>query len=197
MTAGLLLTGGAGRRMGVDKAELRRDGERLADRAARVLAAACDPVLEVGPGRSSLERVRESTPGEGPLVALVAGAEALGVRGYDGPVFLLAVDLPFVEPPLLRWLADRPGAGTVVPVAGNEPQPCCARYSTEAVAVAGNLVARGERSLRALLRATPVHLAAEDEWSPVAPITSLDDVDTPADAARLGLDVPNGAADPG
>lgn len=57
--AGLLLTGGASRRMGADKALLEIGGRRLADRGASVLAAVCHPVLEVGPGVSGLPAVRE------------------------------------------------------------------------------------------------------------------------------------------
>lgn len=187
MTAGLLLTGGTSRRMGVDKAELRRDGERLVDRAARVLAAACDPVLEIGNGRSSLPAVREEPPGEGPLVALAAGAVALRDRDVAGPVLLLAVDLPFVETRLLTWLADRPGNGTVVPEAGGRPQLCCARYGPDALAAATALVERGERSLHSLLTSTPFELVAEAEWRTVAGPHALDDVDTPEEAARSGL----------
>jgi molybdenum cofactor guanylyltransferase len=191
--AGLLLTGGASRRMGVDKSELRRDGERLADRAARVLTEVCDPVFEVGPGRSSLHAVREETPGEGPLVALVTGASALEARGVTGPLLLLAVDLPLVESPLLALLAARPGEGTVVPVAGGELQPGCARYGRDALTIAGRLVASGERSLRGLLATVPVERVAEAEWRAVAGETALDDVDTPAAAARFGLTTPTGA----
>ena len=43
--------------MGRDKAEIVVAGERLADHAARVLTAVCEPVLEIGPGRSQLEAV--------------------------------------------------------------------------------------------------------------------------------------------
>jgi len=39
---GLLLTGGASRRFGSPKAELTIDGERLADRGARLLLDVCD-----------------------------------------------------------------------------------------------------------------------------------------------------------
>ena len=106
--AGLLLTGGASSRMGVAKTEIRRDGHRLADRAATVLAQVCDPVLEVGPGASALDHVVEPHAGSGPLVALVAGAGALRERGHDGALLLLAVDLPFVEPPLLARIARHP-----------------------------------------------------------------------------------------
>ena len=66
---GLLLTGGASRRMGTDKALIEVDGQRLVDRAAAVLGAVADPVIEVGPGWSELPAVREDPPGSGPLAA--------------------------------------------------------------------------------------------------------------------------------
>ncbi|HUF84380.1 MAG TPA: molybdenum cofactor guanylyltransferase [Acidimicrobiia bacterium] len=191
MTGGLLLTGGVSRRMGFDKAELRLDGERLADRAARVLLEVCEPVLEVGPGRSALTAIREQTPGEGPLVAMVAGAEALPPGGAGGLMLLLAVDLPFAPATLLQWLADRPGDATVVPTdVGGAPQPCCARYSRDAIEAAARLVADGHRSLRSLLEATAVDLVGPEEWTRVAEPNALDDVDTPEDVTRLGLEPP-------
>src|SRR3954468_1318664 len=99
--AGLLLPGGASRRMGRDKALLEVGGQRLVDRAATALAAVADPVLEVGPGWSVLPAVREDPPGSGPLAAVVAGAAALRAGGHDGPVIVLAVDMPFVTVELL------------------------------------------------------------------------------------------------
>src|SRR3954470_9716556 len=92
--AGVLLTGGASRRMGTDKARLVVSGETLAARSARVLASVCDPVVEVGPGVSGLPVVQEEPPGAGPLVALLAGVGALG---EPKTVILLACDLPNVS----------------------------------------------------------------------------------------------------
>jgi molybdopterin-guanine dinucleotide biosynthesis protein A len=189
--AGLLLTGGASTRMGVDKAELLRDGLRLADRGAAILAEVCDPALEVGPGATDLDAVREPEPGSGPLAALAAGAAALRARGYSGALLVVAVDLPFVEVPLLRLLAGHdPTATTLVPVAGGIPQSLCARYAGAASATAGDLVAAGRRSLRALLDAVPWEELPEDAWRAVAPAHALDDVDTPADLERFGLERP-------
>jgi molybdopterin-guanine dinucleotide biosynthesis protein A len=131
-SAGLLLTGGASRRLGVPKTDLLLDGERLVDRAARLLVTVCDPVIEVGPGLSGLRAVREDPPGEGPLAAFAAGAAALAADGHRGTVLALAVDLPFVETPLLAWLAARPGHGTVVPRVDGIPQTLCARYGPTA-----------------------------------------------------------------
>jgi aspartyl-tRNA(Asn)/glutamyl-tRNA(Gln) amidotransferase subunit A len=84
MAAGLLLTGGSSRRMGRDKAELVIAGERLADRSARVLAGVCDPVLEVGPGRSAIDAVVDDEVRAGPLVALATGAAALALGTDTG-----------------------------------------------------------------------------------------------------------------
>ena len=55
-TAGIVLTGGRSRRLGVDKATLVLDGETLAQRAARHLEAVCAPVVEAGDGVSGVLR---------------------------------------------------------------------------------------------------------------------------------------------
>ena len=103
--AGLLLTGGASRRMGRDKALIEIGGQRLVDRLAAGLLAVADPVLEVGPGWSALPAVREDPPGTGPLAAVSTGAAALRAAGHDGPVIVLAVDMPRAGVEVLRLLA--------------------------------------------------------------------------------------------
>jgi molybdopterin-guanine dinucleotide biosynthesis protein A len=188
--AGLLFTGGASRRLGVDKATLLVRGERLVDRAGRLLGEVCAPVLEVGPGHGALASVREDPPGAGPLAALVAGAAALIERGHAGPTVALAVDLPFVDAALLRWLVEHEAPSTVVPIVDGTPQVLCARYGAEALAAAPALLASGARSLRALLDVVSVHEAGESEWGAYASTDAFADVDTPADATRAGLELP-------
>jgi molybdopterin-guanine dinucleotide biosynthesis protein A len=183
--AGLLLTGGASRRMGTDKALLEVDGRRLAERGASVLAAVCDLVLEVGPGVSGLPAVQEDPAGHGPLAALGAGAAELRRLGHAGPVLLLAVDMPYVDTALLQLLADRPGLPTAVPVADGQPQPMCARYGPDALAAVPRLLAAGERSLRGLLAAVEVGWVERAEWEPVGGPDALRDLDTPDDLTRL------------
>jgi molybdopterin-guanine dinucleotide biosynthesis protein A len=170
---GVLLTGGASTRMGRDKATLVVDGEMLAVRAARILQAACDPVVEVGPGVTDLRAVRESPPGSGPLAGLLAAYDALEA---DGSVLLLACDLPFVTDAVVRMLVEHPATGSVVPIVEGHEQYACARWSAAAVAAA-----RGGTALRDLTR-------AEDATSvAVADSRLLEDVDTPDDLRRLGL----------
>lgn len=189
--AGLLLTGGASRRFGVDKATLLLDGEPLGERAAALLRRHTSPVLEVGPGFTTLEAAREDPAGSGPLAAIVAGARALRARGAgDRAVVVLAVDLPGIDDAIVEWLVRHPASSSVVPVVDGIAQVLCARYSPDALTAAAVLVARGERSVQTLLREVEVHEAAGEEWGAITDARAFLDVDTPADAAALGLEVP-------
>jgi molybdopterin-guanine dinucleotide biosynthesis protein A len=188
--AGLLLTGGASRRLGFEKALLRVDGDRLADRVAHALTQVVAPVIEVGPGYTSLPAVREDPPGTGPLLALAAGADALAARGVRGPAVVLAVDLPGVDESFVEWLASHPAHGTVVPVVEGVRQTLCARYGADALAAARGVAAAGGRALRTLLDAVLVHEADESEWGAVTGRATFVDVDTPDDVAALGLEHP-------
>jgi molybdopterin-guanine dinucleotide biosynthesis protein A len=189
-TAGILLTGGRSRRLGVDKATLLVDGETLAVRAGRCLSAVCDPVLEVGDGASGRPSVRESPAGAGPLAALAAGGAALRERGHDGGALLLAVDLPGVDERLLTWLRDRPGAPTVVPRVAGRLQPVCARYGADALLAADSVVAGGVRALHELFDVVEHDVVDDAEWGTVVDADAFRDIDTPEDARRFGLELP-------
>jgi molybdopterin-guanine dinucleotide biosynthesis protein A len=174
VTAGVLLTGGASRRLGVDKATVRlASGATLAERALDTLAAACDPVIEVGPGVTAAACVREDPPGSGPVAALLAGAARVGA-----PVVLLACDYPRITVDVLRRLADHDG-DTLVPIVAGRAQHVCARYGPVALAALGASFRAGERSFRAL--ALPAAWIVDD-----LPADVFLDVDTPADLDRLG-----------
>jgi molybdopterin-guanine dinucleotide biosynthesis protein A len=173
--AGLLLTGGTSRRLGQDKSVVVIGGQRLCDRAMATLSQVSSPVVEVGPGRTSLPAVREDPPGDGPLAAVAAGAAALP-SGWGAIV--LAVDMPSVTAGFLRKIALHPGSGCVVPVAGGFRQPLCARYSAEALALSAGLVADGHRSMRALLdRVEVIEVPADPDL--------FTDIDTPEDLQAM------------
>lgn len=190
--AGLLLTGGRSRRLGVDKANLVVDGTTLADRNGRMLGEVCDPALEVGGGHSALPALREEPPGSGPLAALAAGGDALAARGHRGAAVLLAVDLPAMTTACLELLRDWPGEPTVVPVLDGRPQLVCARYGADALVAAASLVAGGVRSLQALLDVVDHDAVEERVWSAVVDPGVFADLDTPDDAVRLGVELVTG-----
>ena len=186
----LLLTGGASRRMGRPKALLDVDGLPLAVRSARVLAAVCEPVIEVGPGYTDLTCVREEPIGDGPLAALVAGS-AVAPAGV--PIIVVACDMPHLDPALLRILVEHPGDASVIPEAEGRLQTLCARYGVDARAVAPGLLDAGERSLRALLAASRHEVLPETQWALTVGSDVFHDLDTPDDLAtfrsrRSGVD---------
>jgi molybdopterin-guanine dinucleotide biosynthesis protein A len=75
--AGIELTGGTSRWMGVDKTMIRIDGEPCIARIERVLRAVAFPCLELGPGKTWFPPRVEASPANGPLMTIAAGCRAL------------------------------------------------------------------------------------------------------------------------
>ncbi len=186
-TGGILLTGGASRRMGFDKATMVISGMPLARRVARALGAVTEPAIEVGPGVSGLPVAREENPGKGPLAAVCAGASALKSLGFSGPVLVVACDLPLLTGTALGVIANWPGERSVVPVVDGHPQPLCARWSAADLATAEALVAAGDLSMTALLSGSTPLFVDEASWPDDLDRSAFRDVDTPEDLDRLGL----------
>jgi len=95
--AGIVLAGGAARRLsGVDKPALAVGGKPLLARAIAALAGA-ERVIVVGPRRAGFDVVwtREREPGTGPVAALAAGLAF--VPPETEVVAVLAADLPGIR----------------------------------------------------------------------------------------------------
>ena len=108
IVAGVVLAGGAGRRMGgVDKSALVVGGITLLDRVLSAVRPVCDRLIVVGPQRptgvAGVTFVSEAEPGGGPVPAILAGLQA--APGCD-VVLVLATDLPLLLPHHLRRLLD-------------------------------------------------------------------------------------------
>lgn len=197
----LLLTGGASRRLGRDKATTHVGGRRLVDRLLAEVPLQA-PVVVVGPTLGGLARratfVREEPPGSGPLAGIGAGLAEVGTP-YVG---VIAADMPFALPVVVEALSrliattsvgagsgrvtdlghamggddDAPNgheAGAVVPV---DPegyrQLLCAGYRTDALRAAlDDLGPLAGLPVRALHAALDVV-----EWQ--VPAAALADVDT-------------------
>ncbi|WP_322780027.1 nucleotidyltransferase family protein [Frankia sp. Cas4] len=188
---GLVLAAGAGRRFGGPKALATLDGEPLVERAARLLAAGgCAPVFVVL-GAAAAEVTRSATLPGAQVVLAPGWAEGMGSslrRGLDAvadtaldAVIIALVDQPLIGPQAVRRLLDAHASGAVAAVAtyGGQPRnPVLLRRETWAEVCAH---ARGDVGARAWLHANPnrvVTVACDGTGSP-------DDIDTPADLARL------------
>lgn len=163
--AGVILCGGRSRRMGVDKATITFDGSTLLERALARLDEVCDPVLIAGgdaprtvAGRRSVVDV---VPGAGPLSGLVAALRASPHR----LLAVVAVDLPWVDPRLIRLLAERIGdCDVAVCETANGLEPLHAVYSTSILGAAETALAGDDRSLRHLIERSRAVRLAEIEW---------------------------------
>lgn len=147
---GIVLAGGAGRRMGgVDKAALRVGGVTLLDRVLGAARPVCDRLVVVGPVRETavdgVTFVMEAEPGGGPVPAVAAG---LAAAPEAGVVLVLAADLPLLTSGHLRRLVAALDAGAGAAAAGDQggPNPLLAAYAGPALAARARALGAGARA---------------------------------------------------
>jgi molybdopterin-guanine dinucleotide biosynthesis protein A len=192
----IVLAGGASRRMGTDKRLVDIDGSPMLQRVIDGLVDAEEILVVIDPARplpqdsSADRRVRQIAdlrPGEGPLAGLEAGLTA----ARAATVLVVAADMPWLEPAILRLLVARlaaaPGTDLACLIADRGPQPlpvACRRAPT--LSRVTRLLESGERRLRALLDEHLTTMIEELDWRPADRSgRSLRDVDTPADLVRM------------
>lgn len=195
---GLLLAGGRSRRMGRDKRLLVIDGESMVGRTARALSEAFGPpwVLArddadaalLSPHLPQAAAFVVDPPGSsGPVPALANALEQL-----DRPVaFLLAADMPGVDPAFLRrfnrlrlGLSNPPDV--LVATSADRMQVMCAFYRPSVAGALRESLRAGRHCLVECLRETPldVRQLTVEELAGIggdAPFTNLN---TPTDHDR-------------
>lgn len=156
--------------MGSDKAVLEVGGERLVDRAVRVLGRCCeDVVVASGDGRRlpglSVPQLADRVTGEGPLAGILPALE----RAQGGTVAVLAVDVPDADAGVLELCATLRGdAVAAVPVVEGRTQPLHAVWDGGRVDDIARAFDAGQRSPVRLLADLGARLVTEAEWGPVA-----------------------------
>ncbi|MCP4200701.1 MAG: molybdenum cofactor guanylyltransferase [bacterium] len=189
---GVVLAGGASRRMGFDKASLELDGLTLVERSATVLEAACDEVvISMQPGTAwagaSFRTIHDRRTHCGPLAGLESALEHAAASASS--VFLLACDMPHVDARAVRYITDRAleahESAAVVPSIGGRYQPLCAFYRTATLTVVRRQLDSGLRSMHGLLEAVSLF---EVEIPPSLPFSRPDlfrNLNEPADLLDL------------
>ncbi len=170
---GVVLAGGAARRLGGAKATAALGGVALVEYPLAALRAAVGEVAVVAkpdtvlPQLSGVTVWREPADPRHALTGIVAALQRAGGR----PVLVCAVDLPFVDAQLLTRVAAAPG--TVVHVAG---QPLVGRYDPAVAAELARAVREGRSVVQAVAGLAPTVIACEDP-------AALFNVNTPEDLA--------------
>ncbi|WP_046315109.1 molybdenum cofactor guanylyltransferase [Mycobacterium sp. UM_Kg1] len=181
--AGVVLAGGASRRMGRDKATLtvpgRFGGLTLVQHLVSVLAQRCDPVFVVAAQGQALPTVparvlRDEVPGLGPLPAIGLGLRAAEREGASR-AFVCAVDMPYLTTELIDLLAGAAAADIVLPRAGRDHY-LAGVYRTGLAPTVQTLVAAGQRRVGALIDAVDVRRVVLADASPLVNLNSPDDI---------------------
>lgn len=143
--------------MGRDKAAVPYQGSTLVERMVSIVSPRCAPVFVLAaPGQPmpalEAEVLRDEISGVGPLVATGRGLRAAADAGLE-LAFVCAVDMPLLDVDLIDELAGpavRLGADVVLPWDGRDHY-LAGIYRTALADRVGELVAAGERSMRALV----------------------------------------------
>jgi molybdopterin-guanine dinucleotide biosynthesis protein A len=195
---GFILTGGASRRMGKDKAGLIFEGATFVERIGQQLAPLCSTVKLVG---DVAPRKRfEIVPDIYPVWGALGGVHAALAACTAPWALVVACDFPFVTTELFQRLASlREDADAVAPVQHDEiPQPLCTLYrQSQCLAVATELIKSGERKPIALLQSVRTRWVSFSELSNLTDANHFfDNINTPEDYARLssrGLSITDAA----
>ncbi|KUI08382.1 molybdopterin-guanine dinucleotide biosynthesis protein A [Mycolicibacterium acapulense] len=155
--AGIILAGGASRRMGRDKATLPYEGSTLVERMVDILKPRCAPIFVIAaPGQAmpalDAEVLRDEVLGVGPLLATGRGLRAAADAGSE-LAFVSAVDMPLLTVDLIDTLvapAVRVGADVVLPWDGRDHY-LAGVYRTALAGRVDELIDAGERSMRTLV----------------------------------------------
>ncbi len=131
----VILAGGESRRMGLPKHLLPASGGTVIEHLIGKLSPLFVETLVVG-RKLSLERgfriVEDSRFEQCPLVGIVSGLLA----SKTDLCFVLACDLPFIKPELVRYLLSRAeDVDIVVPIINGYYEPLCAAYRRTAIPV--------------------------------------------------------------
>lgn len=182
---GLILGGGASRRMGSDKALLDWAGEPATLRLRRLLTPHCErvylsraPGQELPEGWTESDTLRDLEVAGGPLRGILS---ALALR--PGRAFLVvAVDQPLLDSELLATLAASRDASVhatcFLDSDGALPDPTCAVYEPGFAQAAASWASQGKGCPRKVLLNTPSKVLP-------SPGARLRDADSPEERAAL------------
>ncbi|MGD0204917.1 MAG: molybdenum cofactor guanylyltransferase [Dehalococcoidia bacterium] len=173
--SGVIMAGGASRRLGRNKALERIGGEALIERVIDSLVPLTTEVLVVvaRPEQAADLRlppwvrvVSDRYPGRGSLGGIFSGLEA----SAEPWSLVVACDMPFLNCELLRHLTEESSnVDAVVPCLGGQPEPLHALYSKACLAPMERMLRAGQLKIAPLFEAVRVryvHEAAIDRIDP-------------------------------
>jgi len=165
--SGIVLAGGASRRLGVDKAGLTFGGHPLVEIIVQRLSAVCSEVIVACGSQTAGKRpalpvrfVQDPIAGQGPLAGVQAGLTAAAADFC----LVVACDMPFLNPALLAYMASLPRRyQALVPRVDGRWHPLHALYGRSCLPTVESLLAQGGNSMEELLCHLDVRELSEEE----------------------------------
>ena len=169
--------------MGRDKATLVVRGQTLVERVVTTVGTRCAPVFVVAaPGQAlpelSAQILRDEVRGVGPLLATARGLRAAADAGREW-AFVCAVDMPHLSARIIDELtvaAASSVADVVLPWDGRDHY-LAGLYRTALSVRADQLVAAGERSMRALVDAGDTQRIVMEQRRELTNVNTPQDLD--------------------
>ena len=182
----IIMAGGESRRMGQDKANLLLGEQTLLQTVVGTMEQVFPQVIvSVRQLRPALSwpQICDNPLHQGPLAGLFAG-----LTNADTPwIFVVACDMPFITPQLIKCLSRyREGVEAVVPMVHGYPQPLVAFYAKESLGVVNEILnGNGKHNFRAVLDRLNIRYVHENEMLEGIPnLRSFFDLDTPQDVEK-------------
>ena len=177
---GLVLAGGASRRMQVDKAALEYAGQGQLQRAYALLSTVCERAFisvradqQHEPTRASLPQIVDTQTDLGPLAGIIA-AQA---QHPDVAWLIMACDLPFVDQQVLQYLIEHRDTKKISTAFKSThdglPEPLCAIWEPRSASAIRDQIASGKTCPRKLLINSVINLITQPNTH------ALDNVNTP------------------
>ncbi len=186
---GLVLAGGESRRMGQDKALLKRDGKTQLRHVVDLLETVSEQVFvsarreqQDDAERSRFERIVDRYEGVGPVAGILTALEEYPQADW----LVVACDLPNIDAPTLRYLLQHRSATQPFTAYRSSyddlPEPLCAVYRSGSDEIVRRFVEDGTVCPRKILIRSDTCLLQQPD--PAA----LDNVNTPDDLAGSVLE---------
>jgi molybdopterin-guanine dinucleotide biosynthesis protein A len=174
--------------MGRDKALVEIDGVRIIDRCVALLQRLFAHVMVVTNSPASyahlgVSMVADLMPGHGAL----GGLHSALYLASTSRIFVLACDMPYVDPALVGYLARQPARwDVVVPRVRGYLEPLHAVYSRRCIKPIEELLKGGGRKIIDVYPRVRVRQVPEEEIRPLDPeLRSFLNINTPADLAAI------------
>ena len=187
---GLVLAGGASKRMGKDKATLAYHGKTQLEWSFETLSEFCDstfvsvrPDQRSEPARAAFPQIVDLQPGIGPI----AGISAALASRPNAAWLVLACDLPFLSRATLEYLIAHRDVSRIATAFRSThdrlPEPLCAIWEPASLSHVAAWIASGKECPRKLLINSDVALLEQVD------ARALDNINTPEEfgGARAAL----------